>query len=109
LLKENGELIEMSEQGYDSEDLLQTFLAKYPNLMAGDQIDSINPRKWLLISREMVLSSYWGTIKWIRDSNIFSCRAGARHPLPLAERLGSKQSVVGPENRSLLILLHISG
>lgn len=55
LLKENGELVEMSEQHYDSEDLLQTLLAKYPNLLAGDQIDSLNPRKWLLVSREMAI------------------------------------------------------
>ena len=55
LLKENGELVEMSEQQYDSEDLLQTLLAKYPNLLAGDQIDSLNPRKWLLVSREMAI------------------------------------------------------
>jgi len=37
LLKENGELIEMSEHQYDSEKLLQTLLAKYPNFLAGDQ------------------------------------------------------------------------
>ncbi len=37
LLKENGDLIEMSEHQYDSEDLLQTLLAKYPNLLAGDK------------------------------------------------------------------------
>jgi hypothetical protein len=41
-----------------------------------------------------VLSSCWGTNKRIRDSNTFSRRAGARHPLPLAERLGSKHAVV---------------
>ena len=36
----NGEeLVEMHEQPYDSEDLLQTLLAKYPNLLAGgDQL-----------------------------------------------------------------------
>ena len=55
LIKENGDLVEMSEHRYDSEDLLQTLLAKYPNLLAGDQIDSLNPRKWLLVSREMAI------------------------------------------------------
>ena len=55
LLKKNGELVEMSEQHYDSEDLLQTLLAKYPNLLDGDQIDILNPRKWLLVSREMAI------------------------------------------------------
>lgn len=53
---EKNELVEMIEQSYDSEDLLQTLLAKYPNLLAGDQIDSKSPRKWLLITREASLS-----------------------------------------------------
>jgi len=35
----NGEqLVEMRERAYDSEDLLQALLAKYPNLLAGDQL-----------------------------------------------------------------------
>ena len=53
LLQDNGQLLEMKEQKYDSEDLLQELIAKYPNLLAGDQIDSDNPRRWLLISREI--------------------------------------------------------
>lgn len=52
LIQENGELVEMTEQAYDSEDLLQRLLARYPRLLAGDQIDSTAPRRWLLISRE---------------------------------------------------------
>lgn len=31
-------LVEMREQAYDSEDLLQELLAKYPDLLAGDQL-----------------------------------------------------------------------
>lgn len=35
----NGEqLVEMRERAYDSEDLLQALLAKYPNLLAGDRL-----------------------------------------------------------------------
>lgn len=52
LLQNDGNLIEMNQQQYDSEDLLQKILEKYPNLLAGGQIDEINPRKWILISRE---------------------------------------------------------
>ena len=44
LIQADGQLVEMSEQPYDSEDLLQELLAKYPNLLAGDQIDDANPR-----------------------------------------------------------------
>lgn len=34
----DGRLVEMREQPYDSEDLLQKLLADYPNLLAGDQM-----------------------------------------------------------------------
>jgi hypothetical protein len=56
LIHSNGELVEMKETSYDSEDILQELIAKYPNLLAGDQIDSVNPRRWLLINREFGLS-----------------------------------------------------
>ena len=51
------DLVEMAEEAYASEDLLQELLAKYPNLLAGDQIDATEPRRWLLVSREMSLAS----------------------------------------------------
>ncbi|GIV97225.1 MAG: hypothetical protein KatS3mg057_1882 [Herpetosiphonaceae bacterium] len=50
------------------EDLLQELLAQYPNLLAGDQIDSVNPRRWLLISRELGLpSERSGARRWLVD------------------------------------------
>ena len=52
LIDEDGKLKELKESGFLTEDVLQELLAKHPNLMAGNQIDPINPRKWLLISRE---------------------------------------------------------
>lgn len=58
----------MSEQAYDSEDLLQRLLAEYPNLLAGDQIDRDSPRRWLLISREAsVPSCESGPGRWSVD------------------------------------------
>jgi len=57
LIQGDGGLVEMTEQAYDSEDLLQKLLADYPNLLAGDQIDTTEPRRWLLVSREMPLAS----------------------------------------------------
>lgn len=57
LIQDDGELVEMSEQEYASENLLQKLLADYPNLLAGDQIDPTQPRRWLLVSREMSLAS----------------------------------------------------
>ena len=60
LLKNDDQLIEMTNQKYESEDLLQGLLAKYPNLLAGDQMDSESPRRWLLISREAAIPSEEG-------------------------------------------------
>lgn len=62
------QLLEMAEQEYDSEDLLQTLLAKYPNLLAGDQIDPAAPRRWLLVKREApVPSEEGGSGRWSID------------------------------------------
>lgn len=57
LIHDDDRLVEMIEQAYDSEVRLQEMLEKYPNLVAGDQIDRATPRQWLLISREMPLPS----------------------------------------------------
>lgn len=68
LIQDNDELVEMNEQAYDSEDLLQTLLAKYPSLLAGSQIDAKSPRKWLLIDREFgVPSEDGGSDQWALD------------------------------------------
>ena len=57
LLQKDGQLVEMGEQPYDSEELLQQLLAEYPSLLAGSQMDTEKPRRWLLISREAGLAS----------------------------------------------------
>lgn len=46
-------LIALEETSYVTEDMLQELLARYPDLLPGDQIDPENPRRWLLIAREM--------------------------------------------------------
>jgi hypothetical protein len=53
LLQENGTLQSLTEQPYASEDLLQSLLADYPDLLAGEQMDEAVPRRWLLVSREI--------------------------------------------------------
>lgn len=68
LVQGDGQLVEMTEQDYASEDRLQELLAKHPNLLAGDQIDSNEPRRWLLVSREVSLASEEdGTGRWSVD------------------------------------------
>ena len=65
---ETNTLVEMTEQAYDSEDVLQTLLAKYPNLLAGDQMNSDDPRTWLPITREVPLpSEQGGAARWSVD------------------------------------------
>src|SRR5713101_6616197 len=68
LIQANGELVEMNEQAYNSEDLLQELLAKYPALLAGNQIDPKAPRKWLFIERESTVpSKEGGGGRWSAD------------------------------------------
>lgn len=68
LIQNDEQLVEMTEKAYDSEDLLQGLLARYPNLLAGDQMDSSEPRRWLLISRERgVPSEEGGGYRWSVD------------------------------------------
>ena len=60
LIQDNDQLVEMVENEYDSEDLLQKLLAQYPSLLAGDQINSAVPRRWLLVKREAGMPSEEG-------------------------------------------------
>ncbi|MDJ1176153.1 hypothetical protein [Roseofilum capinflatum] len=53
LIQDEDHLVEMMEQSYDSEERLQELIEKYPNLLAGDQIDRATPRRWLGITREI--------------------------------------------------------
>ncbi|MGH2593977.1 MAG: hypothetical protein ACRDGG_10735, partial [Anaerolineae bacterium] len=46
-------LIPMDETAYVTESVLQELLARYPDLLPGDQIDPEDPRRWLLVKREM--------------------------------------------------------
>ncbi len=68
LIQDKDELVKLTACEYDSEELLQELLAKYPDLMAGDQIDTSNPRQWLLVSREVsVPDQEEGAGRWSLD------------------------------------------
>lgn len=68
LLDASDELRPMDETLYESESLLQELLAKHPDLLAGEQIDRSEPRRWLLISREMaVAADEDGPSRWSLD------------------------------------------
>lgn len=53
MLRADGTLSSLSESQYDSEARLQELLARYPALLAGQQIDPESPRRWLLVTREL--------------------------------------------------------
>jgi hypothetical protein len=57
LLRDDGQLVEMTERAYDSERLLQELLESHPALLSGDQIDPESPRRWLLVNRETSIPS----------------------------------------------------
>ncbi|MGV8124993.1 MAG: hypothetical protein AB2L14_35035 [Candidatus Xenobiia bacterium LiM19] len=68
LIKDDSRLVEMKEEPYNSEDLLQELLERYPNLLAGDQMDNDSPRRWLLVKREISLASEEeGSGRWSVD------------------------------------------
>ena len=58
----------MAEAPYDSEDVLQGLLAKFPDLLAGDQLPVGDARRWVLIDRETAVpDSEDGTGRWSVD------------------------------------------
>lgn len=68
LIGSDGDLVEMREQPYDSESPLQGFLENHPALLPGDQIDPEQPRRWLLIAREIsVPGEEGGSGRWYLD------------------------------------------
>lgn len=56
LIDDDDRLVEMTEKPYESEEQLQDLLEKYPNLLAGDQIDRATPRRWLSINRDSAIA-----------------------------------------------------
>lgn len=68
LINKDDELIELSETRFKDENIFQELLGKYPNLLAGDLIDPDDPRRWILVTREMGIpdTEYTGN-RWSVD------------------------------------------
>src|SRR3954470_22987896 len=67
-IQSDGRLIEMRQEPFANEDAFQVLLEKYPNLLAGDQINSLAPRRWLLVRREMgIAGEEGGANRWALD------------------------------------------
>jgi hypothetical protein len=54
----------MNDQPYDSERLLQELLAKYPSVLAGDQMNGSDPVKWLFVAREAGIPDKEDNFRW---------------------------------------------
>lgn len=68
LLRDGDQLIEMREEGYASEDLLQSLLEQHPSLLAGDQMSGGEAKRWLLVKREAsVPGEEGGSGRWSLD------------------------------------------
>ena len=67
-INENNEAVLLREEKYESEDVFQTLIEKYPAILAGEQINPESPRKWILISREMGVPAHdGGSDQWFLD------------------------------------------
>jgi hypothetical protein len=68
LLSDSGELRRIEHEFYATEDILQELIARYPDVLAGDQIDPDSPPRWLLIRREATIpDSVHGEDRWWLD------------------------------------------
>ena len=53
VVNEEGSLEPLTEKSFDTEDVLQALIADHPELLDGEQIRPGDPRRWLLVTREM--------------------------------------------------------
>jgi hypothetical protein len=68
LIRGENDLVEMTSQPFENEDLFQKLLAQYPRVLGGDQFDALEQRKWLLITREAAIPSQEeGVDRWAVD------------------------------------------
>lgn len=67
-LVQGDKLVAMERSRYSLEDHLQDLLARYPDLMPGEQLNSAEPRRWMLVSREIgVPDSEGAADRWSLD------------------------------------------
>lgn len=71
LLNDDNSLTKMVSQAYASEAILQRHLVTHPDLLAGDQINPGDPRRWLLIQREMGVPAQKEASDWWSLDHLF--------------------------------------
>lgn len=67
-INEKNEAVQLHEQRYENEDFFQQLIVRYPDILAGEQINPEAPRTWILISREMGVPGHeGGGDQWFLD------------------------------------------
>jgi hypothetical protein len=68
LLQGTDSLVPMEPAQFATENDFQLLLARFPELLAGDQVDPQNPRRWVLVGREQTISTgEIGASQWSID------------------------------------------
>lgn len=68
LIQDGDRLIRMDQTDYTREEDFQQLLQEFPELLAGEQIDGGDPRRWLFIAREAgIPSEVEGNNRWALD------------------------------------------
>ena len=83
-----------TEAPYDSEDVLQGLLARFPDLLAGDQFAGGEAQRWVLIDRESRVPDEEGGVgRWSLD-HLFLCpqKCTTAGPASTLRRAGSRSS-----------------
>jgi hypothetical protein len=75
LVNAANDLVELREQAYESESVLQELLARFPGLLSGDTEGEASAR-WLLVRREMPVTSVGGTSGTWAIDHLFLDQAG---------------------------------
>ncbi|MBE7203533.1 MAG: hypothetical protein INR70_37855 [Parafilimonas terrae] len=68
VLRDTGSLVAMQPASFATEDDFQQLIARFPTLLAGDQIDPASPRRFQLVSREHGVADAEGAgARWSLD------------------------------------------
>ncbi len=57
VLQDDGWLVSMEAAQFATEDDFQRLLERFPELLVGDQVDPLAPRRWALVKREQAVST----------------------------------------------------
>ena len=71
LVADDETLKPMEVTPYAREDLLQRLLERYPDLLAGEQVNPDDPRRWLLVKRETDIAHHGDEVSRWRLDHLF--------------------------------------